>query len=273
MDFSMDGKTALVTGSNRGTGLIIAQQPQHEGARVIYHAPDQQLAQNLAELLSADSSDTRPENTAFDIVHGDLTCAAGAAQVAEQVNSISREINILVNNFGAAGAARWHDDGVDDWLAAYQTNTLSAVRMVKLFRDSLAAGDWGRIVNLGTVGSTRPNRRSPGYYAAKGALANLTVSLMQELSGTGITVNLVSPGLIRTPEVEQAYLERARARGWGNTFEEAEAAIVGEYAPNPTGRMATRADVASVVVFLCSRQAGFINGQNVRVDGGALAIV
>jgi NAD(P)-dependent dehydrogenase (short-subunit alcohol dehydrogenase family) len=101
----------------------------------------------------------------------------------------------------------------------------------------------------------------------------MNVGLAQELSDTGITVNLVSPGLIRTTEVEQAFLTKAVKAGWGDTFEAAETMIVKEYAPNPLGRMATREEIADVVVFVCSQRASFINGQNIRVDGGALGIV
>ena len=92
------------------------------------------------------------------------------------------------------------------------------------------------------------------------------------LSGTGITVNLVSPGLIRTAEVEAMYLARAQKENWGDTWEEAESAIVGKYSPNPLGRIATREEVGNVVLFLCSQAASFVNAQNIRVDGGAVDI-
>ena len=67
---------------------------------------------------------------------------------------------------------------------------------------------------LGTVGSTSPNARMPGYYAAKGALANMTIGLAKEVAGTNIRVNLVSPGMIHTPEVEQSYMRMAAQKNW-----------------------------------------------------------
>ena len=89
----------------------------------------------------------------------------------------------------------------------------------------------------------------------------------------GITVNLVSPGLIRTPEVESSYLERAKKEGWGDSFQAAEAKITENYFPNPLGRIATRREVSNVVLFLSSELASFVNGQNIRVDGGAVDYV
>jgi NAD(P)-dependent dehydrogenase (short-subunit alcohol dehydrogenase family) len=110
----------------------------------------------------------------------------------------------------------------------------------------------------------------PHYYAAKGALATMTVSLAKELGGTGITVNLVSPGLIRTPEVEAAYLERGRRKGWGQTWEEIEPRVAADI---PIGRIVCREEVADLVLFLASPLSDAIHGQNIRIDGGALDIV
>jgi len=262
MHLDIAGKTALVTGSNRGTGFIIATQLANEGAKVILHslAPGaaKDVAQNISNAVAVD---------------GDITNDAGAEQVAEQLAALNLTPDILINNYGTAVAGSWTSLSADDWVDAYQKNTLSAVRMANLVVPHMRKQKFGRIVNLGTIGSTRPNSKMPHYYASKGAMANLTVSLAKELKSTGITVNLVSPGLIRTQEVETYYLDKAKQSGWGDTWDEAESQITEHYNPNLIGRIATREEVANIVTFLCSAAASFMTAQNIRVDGGAVDIV
>ena len=142
--------------------------------------------------------------------------------------------------------------------------------MIRICLPGMRERNAGRIINLGTVGSSRPNARMPGYYAAKGALANMTVGLAKEVSGSGIRVNLVSPGLILTPEVESAYLEAGRRKGWGETWAEVEPHVARDI---PIRRIARREEVAALVAYLCSPLADAIHGQNIRIDGGAVDIV
>jgi NAD(P)-dependent dehydrogenase (short-subunit alcohol dehydrogenase family) len=113
----------------------------------------------------------------------------------------------------------------------------------------------------------------PHYYAAKGALATMSVSLTKELSHTGITVNTISPGYIRTAELEAGFRRRAEKKGWGENWDDIVKQIVASEYPNPCGRIAERQEVADLVAFICSERAGFINGQNIRIDGGAVCYV
>ena len=256
MELELKNKSVLVTGSHRGTGQVIAESFASEGANVFFHSLTEPI-----EDLSANGK----------TVWGDITTESGADQVFQQVSTNSNHLDILVNNYGKAATGKWGSTKVEEWMGVYETNTLSSVRMIQHFSDTMKSG--ARIINLGTIGSTRPNNVMPHYYSAKGALAILTVSLAKELGPRGINVNLVSPGLIRTPEIEAHYLKRALEYGWGDNFEDAEEKIAKEFFPNPLKRIATREEIADVILFLASARASFVNGQNIRVDGGAVDIV
>jgi 3-oxoacyl-[acyl-carrier protein] reductase len=263
MDLGIKGKTALVTGSDRNTGQIIASALLDAGAQVIIHSND----------LNGVAAEAASSIGAAHSVEGDLAQEPGCAAVLEQLTSQNLDVDILVNNYGTASYGKWDSTDTADWLDMYQKNVLSVARLVQGLVPEMKTRGWGRIVNLGTIGSHRPGNRMPHYYASKGALANLGVSLCQELADTGITVNTVSPGLIRTPDLEAGYRARAAKKGWGESWDEIQQRIVAEDFPNPCGRLATREEVADLVAFLCSARACFINCQNIRIDGGSIAYV
>jgi NAD(P)-dependent dehydrogenase (short-subunit alcohol dehydrogenase family) len=263
MQLDLNDKTALVTGSDRNTGAVIARRLAEFGATVIVHS-------NHCDGSAAAAATEIPSSIPIE---GDIATEAGCEAVLAQLHAKDLPVDILVNNYGTASFGKWDSTSTADWLDMYQKNVLSVARLVQGIVPAMKTRHWGRIVNLGTIGSHRPNKIMPHYYAAKGALANLGVSLAQELGGTGITVNTVSPGLIHTPELEAGYRARASKKGWGEDWADILRHIVAEDFPNPCGRLATREEVADLVAFLCSEQAAFINGQNIRLDGGAIAHV
>lgn len=261
MPASLKDRVALITGSNRGTGLVIAEKLLDSGARVIIHS-------NIK--LSEPPSICNSENATY--VWGDITSDEGAEQVLKQIQSSFKEIHILVNNFGQALPGRWESLNTSDWLSAYQLNFLSTVRMCQHYIQQLKNSEYGRIINLSTIGAYRPGAQMPHYYAAKAALSNMTASLAKDLSGTGITVNCVAPGLIKTREVEAFYRSKAQRKGWGTEWQEIEAKIAETDFPNPMKRIARREEVADLVFFLASPGATFINAQTIKIDGGATDI-
>lgn len=265
MDLRLKNKTALVTGANRGTGQIIAKTLLAEGVRVAFHANDKHV-------LDDELKDAVAKQSAF-MVWGDLCTDAGAAQVVEQTLAAIAAPDILVNNYGTGSRGSWQSANESDFLAMYQINVLSATRMVQGFVEAMKEKHWGRIIQLGTIGSHQPNSSMPHYYASKGALATLMVGLANELANTGITVNTVSPGLIKTAEVEAAYRAMAKKKAWGDDWDSIVKHIAATEYPNPCGRIATREEVADLVVFLASPRADFINGENIRIDGGAVRYV
>jgi len=262
MDLKLQGKKALVTGSDRGTGEIIAKTLAAEGVTVAFHS------------IKSGGSDTISKSVDNSVaVWGDISKEEGTLQVAQQALDSLGIVDILVNNYGTASQGFWTKSSSFDWIDMYQKNVLSAARLIQLLSPQMKKLKWGRIIQLGTIGSNQPNSIMPHYYASKSALANITVSLAKELSNTGITVNTISPGLIHTPEIEAGYRIRAQKKGWGKTWEKILENIVKYDFPNPVGRIACREEIADVVVFICSPRADYINGQNIRIDGGAVRYV
>ncbi len=242
MELGITGRTALVTGSHRGTGSAIAASLAAEGAHVLVHGFEPGQPDAVVETIVSRGGSARG-------VVGDLSSDAGAAALLEAAG----ELDIVVCNYGVAQGGRWSSVTTDAWVDAYDRNVLTAVRIAAGAAPALVERGWGRIVLLGTVGTIRPAAARPQYYGAKAALPALTVSLAKELAGSGVTVNLVSPGLIATPEV----LERLADRPVAEVF------------PGMSGRIALPSEVADLVTYVCSEQAGAITGSNFRIDGGS----
>ena len=255
MELGLAGKVALVTGSYRGTGAGIAEALAGEGATVLVHGFEVGQPEPVADRLRSLGHDARP-------LVGELFDDEGAEALAHEALAVAGRVDVLVNNYGVAERGRWFDDSTDDWIAIYQKNVLSGVRLVRACVPGMREQGWGRILWLGTVGALRPNARMPHYYASKAVLPTICVSLAKELSETGITVNLVSPGLIATAEVKEQMARRSAdskgAGGWAAGLLD-----------NPIGRMAEIEEVASLVAYLASERSGAINGTNIRIDGGA----
>jgi len=266
MDLDLHDKVALVSGAHRGTGSEIARELAREGAHVLVHGFEAGQARPVVESI-------RSAGGRADEVAGEIRVDSGAAAVHAAAIEAAGRVDVLVNNYGVAEGGGWFKSGTDDWIDQYQKNVLSAVRLVEAFVPAMQTAGFGRVIFLSTIGATRPAARMAHYYAAKTALLAASVSLAQRLADTGITVNTVSPGLILTDEVRTMLERTADREGLDGSTEERERAAISKIAPNPIGRAARTEEVAALVAFLASGRAGYIHGQNLRIDGGAVGIV
>jgi NAD(P)-dependent dehydrogenase (short-subunit alcohol dehydrogenase family) len=263
MDLGLSERTALVTGSWRGTGRGTARVLAREGAHVLVHGFELESAEAVADSL-------RAEGGRASAVAGDIRSAAGADLAAEAaLEAAAGRVDVLVNNYGVAEGPGWLDGDDADWLDIYHKNVLSGVRLVRRLVPGMKERGFGRVIFVSTVGTVRPAARMPHYYASKAALPTMAVSLAKELSHTGITVNTVSPGLVATEEVKQRFLRIGAERGWGTRWEEVEPHAARAFLDNPTGRVADPEDVGELIAFLASERAWYINGVDLRIDGGA----
>jgi len=129
---------------------------------------------------------------------------------------------------------------------------------------------WGRVVNIGGGLGIQPISEQPHYNATLAARHNMSVSLARQLKETGITSNVVSPGAIINPMVEEWLINAAPKFGWGTELEEIKYKAVQELIPNDTGRFGNPEEVAGAVLYLCSTFANYVSGAVLRVDGGTI---
>jgi len=203
-------------------------------------------------------------------VLGSLSKHEGADGIAQEALSAFGGLEILVNNAGAIGHYQtWDDTTEETWAEFYDGVVVVIFRMVKALLPHLRSLEWGRVVNIASAQGGQPFAMMPDYAAAKLAVLNLSKSLSKELDRTGVTVNTVSPGIIATDTIRQRLTEAARREGRSTRWEDVEDHTIRTELDNPTGRMARPEEVADLVAFLCSPRAGYVNGTNVRVDGGS----
>lgn len=263
MDLQLRGKRAVVTGSSSGIGEAIAKTLAAEGVAVVVHGRREAEAKRVAGEITAKGGKAV-------VALGDLATDAGADVVAKIAEGLGGA-DILVNNAGAFPQKPWLDSTAAEWNDLYNQNVGSMVRLITRLVPGMKQRRWGRVISLASVVAAMPQAAMANYSATKAANLNLAVSLAKDLAGTGITSNAVSPGMIVTPGVEDMLKGMAPQFGLpADDFATLEQFAVKNMVPNPSARLGRVEDIAAAVTFLASPQAGYINGANIRVDGGTV---
>ncbi len=244
--FDLTGMTALVTGASGGIGSAIAQALAAQGARLAVSGA------GVAE-LGACRGGLGGDHVALpcDLSDG----AAVDALVPAAVDALGK-IDILVNNGGITRdnlVMRMKDE---EWDAVIRVNLEAAFRLARAAAKPMMKARFGRIVSITSVVGTTGNPGQANYAASKGALTAMSKALAQELASRGITVNCVAPGFIASPMTD----------GLPDAQKDALNARI------PMGKMGEGADIGAAVVYLASREAGYVTGQTLHVNGGMAMI-
>ena len=263
MDLGIAGKKALVTGADSGIGWHTAQQLLDAGVTVVISDKDQARLDEAAARLNGD-------------VHAfaaDITSVESLAGLRTSVLDAVGDIDILVQSAGITGAqGLFHEIDDDGWVDTITVDLLGPVRLVSAFLPSLRTGGWGRIVFLASEDGVQPYDDEIPYCSAKAGVLALMKGLSRSYASEGLLVNAVSPAFIHTPMTDAMMEKRAKERG--TDVDEAIESFLDEERPYMAlKRRGEPEEVASVVAFLCSDRASFVNGANYRVDSGAVASI
>ncbi len=263
MDLQLKGKRALVTGSSSGIGVGIAKILAAEGVSVVVHGRNKERLKKVADEIAKSGAKVA-------MAPGDLSDDKQANEIADAALSAFGGIDILVNNAGGGSndeQKSWFKMPLSAWLETYQMNVMGAGRLIHRLAPAMRERGWGRLIQISTAAGTTPTSAQPDYGPSKAALNNMSIGLSKALANTGVTVNIVSPGMIKTEGVVDFLTKFAKTRGWGDDIAKAEDYVV-KGTKQTVNRVGRVEDIGYAVAFIASPLADFINGTNVHVDGG-----
>lgn len=241
--FSLEGKTALVTGATGGIGAAIARVLHAQGAKVVLSGTRAAVLEELAAELG---------ERAF-VVTADLSDAAATDALVGRAEEAARApLDILVNNAGLTRdtlAIRMKDE---DWERVLNVDLASPFRLCRAALKGMLRRRAGRIISIASIVGTTGNAGQANYSAAKAGLIGMSKSLAQEAGSRGVTVNVVAPGFVATAMTD--VLPDAQKEK-----------LLGSI---PLGRMGSPEDIASAVLYLASDEAGWVTGTTLHVNGG-----
>lgn len=242
---SISGKIAVVTGASRGIGKAIALELGRRGAIVLGTATSDAGAVKIGEWLEA--AGIKGKGFCLD-VGSDASVDAFCKQAQDEFDTVE----ILVNNAGITRDNLMLRMKEDEWNAVINTNLTSVFRMTRALVRGMTKARWGRIINISSVVGSSGNAGQANYAAAKAGLQGFSRALAMEIGSRGITVNCVAPGFIDTDMTRELGAEQTQAL----------------LARIPLGRYGQPEEIAAVVGFLASQEAGYVTGETIHANGG-----
>lgn len=257
MDLGITGRWALVCAASKGLGRGCAAALVREGVNVVLNA-------RSGDVLEATAKELRALNPAVEvrIVVGDIT----RPDVREAALAACPQIDILVNNAGGPPPGDFRDWKREDWMAAVDANMLTPIELIKACVDSMAERGFGRVVNI-TSGAVKAPIDILGLSnGARSGLTGFVAGLARQplLAGNNVTINNLLPGAFDTDRLRKTLSASSKASG------QDQAEIADARLQNiPARRFGSAEEFGEVCAFLCSKQAGYLTGQNLLLDGGA----
>lgn len=249
------GRAALITGAGSGIGAAAATRLAADGAAVVFCARSEVAVQQLATSIE-DAGGRALGLTA------DLADAGSTGQFLDAAQEFG-SIDIVVNNVGNSPARNFQRLEDEDWSQLLELNLMAAVRCTRALLGGMRERGFGRVVMVSSLAARQPDAALVDYAAGKAALSAMAKALAGRYGRDGVLVNSVLPGLIHTPMWDRAAAEIAAA-----TESDPESVIAGMARQVPLGRYGTAEEVASVIAFLCSDDASYVNGVAIEIDGG-----
>lgn len=254
MDLGIRGKKAIVCAASRGLGFGCAGQLAAAGVDLVICARTDGPLQDAAEQL-------RGHGVAVTAVACDITTAAGQAKVL----ATAGDVDILVTNAGGPPPGLWSDWDREDFIRALDANMLTPIALMKAVLPGMMDRGWGRVVNITSQSVKAPIATLGLSNAARTGLTGYVAGTSRQVAGKGVTINNLLPGIHDTDRATALDAGVMKARGISRDAARAQRA-----ATIPAGRYGTAEEFGAACAFLCSQHAGFIVGQNILLDGGAV---
>jgi 3-oxoacyl-[acyl-carrier protein] reductase len=257
MDLGLRGKVALVAAASRGLGRAIAMEMAKEGAKLVVCARGAEALESARETIAASTG------VEVHAVVADLSKTADVGMVAAEAMAKFGQVDILVTNAGGPPAGTFEKHAWDAWERAVNLTLRSAVELTRAVLPGMRARTWGRVINVTSIAVKQPVDNLILSNSLRSAVTGFARTLANEVATDGVTVNNIMPGYTRTERVEE--LADATAAKEGLT----RADIIARFEKEiPMRRLGEPREFAALAVFLASRQASYITGQSIAVDGG-----
>ena len=254
MDLGIAGRRALVCGASAGLGFACAEALAKEGVELVMAARTEAPLQKAAATLRALSK------ASVNWVTADVTTVAGRARIFADYP----DFDIVVTNAGGPPPGDFRDWDRDVWLQALDANMLSPIEIIKTTVDGMMARGFGRIINITSSAVKSPVNGLGLSNGARSGLTGFVAGLARTTVGRNVTINNILPGTFDTARLAGNFAAQARREGTS-----AEVLRVQRLAKHPAHRFGQPQELGATCAFLCSVHAGYINGQNILLDGGS----